>query len=79
LLYYRFDSPALGKAVSDAVAKATGAQLQASSFSLQIAGGLTARDLKLTSETPGARMSIHMDELVLQRSVRRPRRSAVKR
>jgi hypothetical protein len=65
VLYYPFDSPGLGRAISDAVAKATGAQLQASGFRLQIARGLTLSDLKLSTETPGARISLQMDELAL--------------
>lgn len=66
LLYYRFDSPALGQSVADAVEDATGARLQADGFTLQIARGLTARDLTVTMETPGADLRVHLDELVLQ-------------
>jgi hypothetical protein len=66
VLYYRFESPGLGRAVADAVEKATGARLQASGFTLQIARGLTARDLTLTTETPGAQIRVHVDELVLE-------------
>ena len=66
LLFYKFDSPGFGKAISEAVFNATGAKLQASAFSLQVARGLSIRDLVVTSETQGGTVVIRMDELVLK-------------
>ena len=65
-LFYKFDSPGFGKTISDAVFNATGAKLQASAFSLQVARGLSVRDLVVTSETQGGTVVIRMDELVLK-------------
>jgi uncharacterized protein involved in outer membrane biogenesis len=65
-LYYPFDSPAIGRTISSAVADATGAEFKASAFTVQAARRITASDVTLIMNTAGGRVSIQVDELELQ-------------
>ena len=64
VLFHRFDSPGLGQKIGAALKDATGIELQASAFSLQLAHGLSATEVRLAASTPGGRIELKADQIL---------------
>jgi hypothetical protein len=65
LLLMDFDSPRLGKAALDRASAATGVQLRAKAFRLNLLRGLVLEGVEATATAP-VRTELHMDRLVFQ-------------
>src|SRR5258708_23763389 len=65
LLLTDFDSPRLGKAALDQASAATGVQLRAKAFRLNLLRGLVLEGVEATSTAP-IRSELHVDRLVFQ-------------
>ena len=65
LLLTNFDSPRLGKAALDRASSATGVQLRAKAFRLNLLRGLVLEGVEATAAAP-VRSELHVDRLVFQ-------------
>lgn len=61
-----FDSPRLGQALLDHVARRTGMEVEAQSFHLNLLQGLKLGEVKARAQLPSGSLSVALDQLVLE-------------
>ncbi len=69
VLFIDFDSPELGKMLSDRASEATGAELEVERFRLNLVRGLRLENVEASIRLPGGRLEAHLDELVFEHRI----------